>query len=135
MIRYFSISHFRNRIEELLKVKRGVYKNVNSEISREFRGKSIEDIRQNRDMILLTTSNIVIKLRIPDKKQRLSKKDGYRLIYLVSKTNNNVVFLDIYPKNGPSQQLDISDKELIRLLEIFSDESFSKRLLEYSIIG
>ena len=112
-----------------------MYKNVNSEISREFRGKSIEDIRQNRDMILLTTSNVVIKLRIPDKKQRLSKKDGYRLIYLVSKTNNNVVFLDIYPKNGPSQQLDISDKELIRLLEIFSDESFSKRLLEYSIIG
>lgn len=98
MIRYFSIAHFRNRIEELLKVKRGVYKNVNSEISREFSGKTIEDIRNNRDMILLTTDNIVIKLRIPDKKQRLSKKDGYRLIYLVSKTKDKVVFLDIYPK-------------------------------------
>ena len=113
MIHYFTISHFRSRMEELLKVKRGVYKNVNSEIIREFSGKTIEEIRDNRDMILLTTENIVIKLRLPDKKQRLSKKDGYRLIYLVSKTKDNVVFLDIYPKNGPSQQLDISDKELI----------------------
>lgn len=135
MIRYFSITHFRNRIEELLKIKRGIYKNVNSEISREFSGKTIEDIRNNRDMILLTTDNIVIKLRIPDKKQRLSKKDGYRLIYLVSKTKDKVVFLDIYPKNGPSQQLDISDKELMRLLEIFAEESFSKQLSEYKIIG
>lgn len=86
-------------------------------------------------MILLTTDNIVIKLRIPDKKQRLSKTDGYRLIYLVSKTKDKVVFLDIYPKNGPSQQLDISDKELMRLLEIFAEESFSKQLSEYKIIG
>ena len=131
MIRFLTISNFRNRIEELLKVKRGVYKNVNSEIIREFNGKSIEEIRNNRDMILLTTENIVIKLRLPDKKQRLSKKDGYRLIYLVSKTKDNVVFLDIYPKNGPSQQLDITEKELMRLLEIFSEETYSKGLLDF----
>lgn len=131
MIRFLTISNFRNRIEELLKVKRGVYKNVNSEIIREFSGKTIEEIRNNRDMILLTTENIVIKLRLPDKKQRLSKKDGYRLIYLVSKTKDNVVFLDIYPKNGPSQQLDITEKELMRLLETFSEETYSKGLLDF----
>lgn len=131
MIRFLTISNFRNRIEELLKIKRGVYKNVNSEIIREFSGKTIEEIRNNRDMILLTTENIVIKLRLPDKKQRLSKKDGYRLIYIVSKTKDNVVFLDIYPKNGPSQQLDITEKELMRLLEIFSEETYSKGLLDF----
>ncbi|MDE6522494.1 MAG: hypothetical protein K2L17_06735 [Muribaculaceae bacterium] len=102
---FFSISFFRNRIEALLKVKRGVYKNVTNEISREFRGRTIEEIRNNRDMILLTDDDIVIKLRLPDKKQRLSKKDVYRLVYLVSKISETVVFLDIYPKNGPSQQL------------------------------
>lgn len=133
MIQFFSISYFRNRIDALLKVKRGIYKNIHSEIVREFKEKSIEDIRNNRDMILLTDNNIIIKLRLPDKKQRLSKKDGYRLVYLVSKTKDTIVFLDIYPKNGPSQQLDISDRELVHLLEIFTEETFSKTLLDYKM--
>ncbi|MDE6553574.1 MAG: hypothetical protein K2K98_11565 [Muribaculaceae bacterium] len=133
MIQFLTTSFFRNRIDTLLKVKRGVYKNVHSEIVKEFSKKTIQEIRDNRDMILLTADNIIIKLRLPDKKQRLSKKDGYRLIYLVSKTKESVVFLDIYPKNGPSQQLDISDKELIRILDIFTEETFSKTLLEYKM--
>ena len=95
MIRFLSISFFRNRIEALLKVKRGVYKNVSNEI--------------------------------------LSKKDGYRLVYLVSKISETVVFLDIYPKNGPSQQLDVSDKDLAMLLEKFADEEQNHTLIDYGI--
>lgn len=73
-------------------------------------------------MILLEGELIVIKLRLPDKKQRLSRKDGFRLIYLVSKTDEIVVFLDIYPKNGPLQQLDIADEELKNLIRQFVNE-------------
>lgn len=131
MIRFFTISFFRNKIETLLKVKRGVYKNVCDEIVREFNDKSIDEIRNNRDMILLKDDSIIIKLRLPDKRQRLSKKDGYRLIYLVSKTSETVVFLDIYPKNGPSQQLDISDKDLTMLLEQFADETLADSLSDF----
>ena len=65
----------------LLKVKRKVYANVENEINREFAGKPIEQIRQNNDMILLEGDLIVVKLRLPDKKQHLSRKDGFRLIY------------------------------------------------------
>lgn len=133
MIHFLSISYFRNRIEALLKVRKGVYKNVSNELSREFKGKTIEEIRNNRDMILLTADEIVIKLRLPDKKQRLSKKDGYRLVYLVSRISETVVFLDIYPKNGPSQQLDISDKDLAILLEQFAEEEHNKTLSDYTI--
>lgn len=84
MIQYFSITTFRNRIASLLKIKRGVYAGVTSEIVKEFNGKTIEQIRQNRDMILCENDVIIIKLRLPDKRQRLSRKDGYRLIYIVS---------------------------------------------------
>lgn len=133
MIIFLSISSFRKRIAALLKVKRGVYHGVTQEISREFRGKSIEDIRNNRDMILLSNELIVIKLRLPDKKQRLSKKDGYRLIYLVSKTIEKVVFLDVYLKNGPSQQLDISDKDLAALLDQFAFEAREQLLEEFPV--
>lgn len=122
MISFKTINSFRSRLSGLLNVRRKVYATVENEIKREFAGKLIEQIRQNNDMILLDGDSIIIKLRLPDKKQHLSRKDGYRLIYLVSKTDEIVVFLDIYPKNGPLQQLDIADGELKFLVKQFVDE-------------
>lgn len=133
MISFKTISSFRTRLAALLKVKRKVYANVEVEIRREFAGKPIEQIRQNNDMILLEGDLVVIKLRLPDKKQHLSRKDGFRLIYLVSKTDEIVVFLDIYPKNGPLQQLDIADNDLKSLLKEFIEEAQSNNLLDYAI--
>lgn len=133
MISFKTISSFRTRLAALLKVKRKVYANVEVEIRREFVGKPIEQIRQNNDMILLEGDLVVIKLRLPDKKQHLSRKDGFRLIYLVSKTDEIVVFLDVYPKNGPLQQLDIADNDLKLLLKEFIEEAQSNNLLDYAI--
>lgn len=133
MISFKTISSFRSRLAALLKVKRKVYANVENEINREFTGKPIEQIRQNNDMILLEGDLVVVKLRLPDKKQHLSRKDGFRLIYLVSKTDEIVVFLDIYTKNGPLQQLDIADNDLKSLLKEFIEEAQSNNLLDYAI--
>lgn len=133
MISFRTISSFRTRLSDLLKVRRKVYANVENEIKREFTGKPIDNIRQNNDMILLEGEMIIIKLRLPDKKQHLSRKDGFRLIYLVSKTDEIVVFLDIYPKNGPLQQLDIADNELKMLVIQFINEAQSDALEDYSI--
>ena len=133
MISFKTISSFRSRLSGLLKVRRKVYANVENEIRREFTEKSIDQIRQNNDMVLLEGDVIVIKLRLPDKKQRLSRKDGFRLIYLVSKTDEIVVFLDIYPKNGPSQQLDIADEQLECLVRSFILEAQTASLENYFI--
>lgn len=133
MISFKTISSFRSRLSGLLKVRRKVYANVENEIRREFTDKSIDQIRQNNDMVLLEGDVIVIKLRLPDKKQRLSRKDGFRLIYLVSKTDEIVVFLDIYPKNGPLQQLDIADEQLKYLVRSFILEAQTASLEDYSI--
>lgn len=133
MISFKTISSFRTRLAALLKVKRKVYANVEGEIRRKFAGNPIEQIRQNNDMILLEGDLVVIKLRLPDKKQHLSRKDGFRLIYLVSKTDEIVVFLDVYPKNGPLQQLDIADNDLKSLLKEFIEEAQSNNLLDYAI--
>lgn len=133
MISFKTISTFRSRLFGLLKVRRKVYANVENEIRREFTDKSIDQIRQNNDMVLLEGDVIVIKLRLPDKKQRLSRKDGFRLIYLVSKTDEIVVFLDIYPKNGPLQQLDIADEQLKYLVRSFILEAQTASLENYSI--
>lgn len=133
MISYLSISYFRTQLEALLKIRKNVYKGITDEISKEFANKNICQIRQNRDMILMEEDAIIIKLRLPDKKQKLSKKDGYRLIYLVSKTKEIVVFLSIYPKNGPSQKLDISSSELKEMLSIFISEAAGNSLARFNI--
>ena len=97
MIRFVSITTFRTALEALLKVKRGVYAGVPAEICRAFKNTTIEQIRANRDMILMGNDSITIKLRLPDKNQRLSKADGYRLIYMVMKKVPVVAFLMVYP--------------------------------------
>ena len=122
MITFSAIANFVSRIEVLKSIRRGVYATVEDEVSAAFRDVSIEQIRQNYDMILMDSERIVIKLRLPDKKHRLSKKDGYRLIYLVYKKREEVAFLDIYPKNGPMQQLDIEDSLVVDLVKQYAIE-------------
>lgn len=133
MVQFVSITSFRKRLAALLKVKRGVYAGVTNEICQAFKDATIEQIRQNRDMILMNNDAVVIKLRIPDRKQRLSKADGYRLIYLVMKKIPVVALLDIYPKRGPSQQLDIEDNETNRLILDFISELNSGQLVQHDI--
>lgn len=133
MIEYFAITNFLNRVTALKNVKRGVYSTVEDEISAAFKDATIEQIRQNRDMILLDDPRIIIKLRLPDRKHKLAKKDGFRLIYLVYKDSDEVAFLDIYPKNGPMQQLDIDDKQVVNLVRQYVDEKESGTLHTYEI--
>ena len=133
MITFSATTNFNARIGALKNLRRGVYATVEEEIRASFKGLTIEQIRQNRDMILFNDEYIVIKLRMPDKKHRLSKKDGYRLIYLVYKDTEEVIFLDIYPKNGPSQQLDIDDKQLIELVNQLADEREKGLLTTFEI--
>lgn len=44
-----------------------------------------------------------------------------------------VVLFDIYPKRGPSQQLDIDDNEINRLIQVFYSELNSRTLVEHDI--
>ena len=133
MIRFVSISAFRQSLDALLKVKRGVYAGVTTEICKAFQGISIDQIRSNRDMILMDNDSITIKLRLPDKRQRLSKADGYRLIYMVMKTVPVVAFLSIYPKRGPMQKLDLEEKELAELMNTFYVESSTHQIAIHNI--
>lgn len=131
MIIFKSISTFRIRLNEMLSVRKGVYSSVPEEIKREFESSDIEKIRNNRDMILIQDEAIIVKLRLPDKRLQLSKANGYRLVYMVSTIHERVVFLDIYPKRGSLQRLDISEKDLLRLLTEFISENEKGILEEY----
>ena len=128
-----SISTFRAALDALQKVRRGVYAGVAMEICKAFQNVSIEQIRANRDMILMDNDSSVIKLRLPDRKQRLSRADGYRLIYMVMKNVPIVVFLNVYPKRGPKQKLDLEEHELEALLNAFATEFNSQQIVIHDI--
>ncbi len=132
MIRFYTISAFRKDLSELLKVRKNVYAGIENEIYREFKDVSIDTIRNNRDMILIIDDSIIIKLRLPKKKQNKSKKDVYRLIYLVSNDEDMVTFLAVYPKNGPSQKISLSKEELTSLVAQFIQEMAEGNLLPYT---
>ena len=102
-------------------------------ICKAFQGVPIEQIRVNRDMILMENDSITIKLRLPDKRQRLSKADGFRLIYVVLKNSPVVAFLTVYPKRGPMQKLDVEDAELRRLVNEFTSESRARQVVVHDI--
>ena len=122
MIIFNTISTFRTRLQNLLDIRKGVYASIPAEIKREFQSASIDTIRNNRDMILIQNEAVIVKL---------SKANGYRLIYMVSTIIDRVVFLDVFPKRGPLQQLNIDDKEILRLIEEFNSEASNGLLKEY----
>lgn len=133
MIRFVSISAFRAALDALLKVKRGVYDGVTYEICRAFQGASIEQIRANRDMILIDDDSVTIKLRLPDKSRKLSKADGYRLIYMVLKDAPVVVLLTVYPKRGSLQKIDLDRGELGVLLHDFWNEFRNRQIVIHDV--
>ena len=60
MITFKTMSYFRKRLSSMMKVKKGVYANVEEELIREFKNKPIEQIRINNDMILIEGDMVVI---------------------------------------------------------------------------
>ena len=133
MTAFLSITSFRNQLDEMLSFKRGVYSGLSEEICDAFKGVSMNQIRQNRDMIFMADDEVVIKLRLPDRKMRLSKSNGYRLIYLAMKHEDIVAFLDVYPKRGPLQKLDEDDREILRLTSEFLNEMMQGSIVEHDI--
>ena len=131
MISFQTISSFRARLQALIDIRKGVYSSVPAEIKRESESADIETIRHNRDMILIQNDLVIVKYRLGDKRMKLSKANGYRLIYMVSTLHERVVFLDIYPKRGSLQQLDIDDRQLMRLIEEYLEEDAGHQLMNY----
>ncbi|WP_455664025.1 hypothetical protein [Phocaeicola sp.] len=93
----------------------------------------MEEVRHSRDMVLDETAFSVIKLRIPNSQQGLSKSNGYRLIYYVHKLKEVVVFMYVYPKRGPMGLVTLKQNEIIHCLETFIKENNASLLVELDI--
>ena len=90
-------------------------------------------IRDTNDRIKQFEDFRVIKLRLPNSGQRLSRPDGFRLIYYISLISDDVALLRIYPKRGPQGIVDLVDEEYDRLLVEMVVENNNKNLHQVDI--
>ena len=134
-MQYYSISAFREALNKLLKKPKDGYTSVVNDICNDFKEKTIDEIRNNRDMVFDDKTYRIVKLRLPNSLQKLSKSNGFRLIYYVNKKKDEVVFLYVYPKRGNLGLITISQERIISLLGDLIQESQDNKLTEMNSIS
>lgn len=133
-MRFFTTSTFRECLSNLTKKSKDGYMTVRDDICNVLLSMPDNILRETSDRILQTEEFRIVKLRLPNSGQHLSKPNGFRLIYFVSQLNDVVVLLRVYPKRGPQGVVDLVDPEYQRLLEEMMQESLACTLHEIDIL-
>ena len=90
-------------------------------------------LRDTNERIIQTPEYRVVKLRVANSNLKLSKSNGFRLVYLVSLITDDVFLLTVFPKRGTKGISNIPNAEFVRLLNELSQETFSKLLHQVDI--
>lgn len=130
---YFTSSTFRETLNGLLKKRKDGYSSVSMDISQALNDMPDNILRDTNERILQTVSYRIVKLRVANSGLRLSKADGFRLIYLVSLVSDDVVLLRVYPKRGSKSMINISNAEYLRLVSEVFNESKAKMLHQVDV--
>ena len=134
-MRFFTTSTFRECLSNLTKKAKDGYLTVTDDICKALQSMPDTILRETNDRILQTEEFRIVKLRLPNSGQHLSKPNGFRLIYFVSQLNDVVVLLRVYPKRGPQGVVDLVNTEYQRLLEEMMKESLACSLHEVDILN
>lgn len=113
---FYTTSTFRQTLSSLTKKPKEGYKSVIKDICKALLSMESNIIRDTNDRIKQFEDFRIVKLRLPNSGQHLSRPDGFRLIYYVSLISDDVALLRIYPKRGPQGIVDLVDEEYDRLL-------------------
>jgi len=114
-MQFYTCSTFRETLINLTKKSRDGYMSVVKDICDNLQKMSDDILRNTNDRVKQFPKYRIVKLRLPNSGQRLSRPDGFRLIYLVSLVSDYVVLLRIYPKRGPQKAVNLIDAEYTRL--------------------
>ena len=130
---FYTTSTFRQTLASLTKKPKEGYKSVVKDICKALLSMEPNIIRDTNDRIKQFEDFRVVKLRLPNSGQHLSRPDGFRLIYYVSLVSDQVALLRIYPKRGPQGIVDLVDEEYDRLLIEMVTENNNKTLHQVDI--
>ena len=130
---FFTISTFRDVLASLIKKPREGYSSVVADICAELQSMPDNILRDTNERIIQTPEYIVVKLRVANSNLKLSKSNGFRLVYLVSLITDDVFLLTVFPKRGTKGISNIPNAEYVRLLKELSLETSSKLLHQVDI--
>ena len=117
----------------MLKAKRDEYASTKSDVAKAFFGKSSDVIFSNPDMIYQDKNFKIIKLRQQNTASKLSKRDGFRIIYLINNKKDIVCLFYVYPKAGSLGQIDISNNDLANFVDEYVKDREDKLLVCHDI--
>jgi len=132
-MKFYTTSTFRQTLASLTKKPKEGYMSVVKDICKALLSMEPNIIRDTNDRIKQFEDFRVVKLRLPNSGQHLSRPDGFRLIYYVSLISDDVALLRIYPKRGPQGIVDLVDEEYDRLLVEMVTENNNKTLHQVDI--
>ena len=132
-MRFFTSSTFRACLAELRKKPREGYSSVVKDLCEELKQMADQVLRDTNDRVRQFATYRIVKLRIPNSGLRLSKSNGFRLIYWVSLLTDEVVLMSVYPKRGPKGTIDLVDREYARLVLEVTNESQVQALHQVDI--
>ena len=119
---FYTITTFRKNISDLTKKTKDGYQTVMTDIRNALSKMPDNVLRETNDRVFQTDQFRIIKLRLPNSGQSLSKSNGFRLIYLALLTKDVVTLLSIYPKRGSQVKVNIDKGELQRLIQEYMVE-------------
>jgi hypothetical protein len=128
-----SISIFRDSLNNLCRKERYGYQSCKKDVCDLLKEYSFEDIRDMNFRLRDLDSIRLIKLRVQNSFQNLSKSDGFRLIICCNKKYETVTFLNIYPKRGKLAQIDQSKEEYKSQLRNYFSEFKNDELVQHNI--
>ena len=132
-MKFYTTPTFRLLLASLTKKQREGYMSVVKDICSQLKEMDVNNLRESNDRVRQLQDYRIVKLRLPNTGQKLSKSNGFRLIYWVSLLTDKVVLMSIYPKRGPQSAVDLVDAEYARLLEEMTAESKNHSLHQVDI--
>lgn len=123
---FYTTTTFRESLARLTKKAKDGYMTVTQDICNALMNMPDNILRDTNDRVYQYPEYRVVKLRLMNSGQNLSKPNGFRLIYYVSLLHDSVVLMHIYPKRGPLSAVDLVNAEYTRLqMELFNESNAS----------
>jgi hypothetical protein len=119
---FYTTTTFRESLAALTKKSKDGYMTVIKDVCDALSSMPDNILRDTNDRVYQFPEYRVVKLRVVNSGRKLSKPNGFRLIYWVSMKHDSAVLMRIYPKRGPQAAVDLVNAEYTRLqMEVYNE--------------
>ncbi len=133
MVTYKAIDNFLQSLEKLERKGKKNYLRIRQDICELY--SDIEDVLDllKSDVIVHLGDKLVLKTRVANTTMREGTSGGYRVINIIDEKEQEVIFLEVYPKKGKFAKSNLSKNERLSLLKEYLEQALENTLKEVDI--